>query len=74
MKTGKEDTVATELSRLSWHKSSRSSMQANCVEVAFDGQAVATRDSKDPHGGKLAFSAASWTSFIECLRAGRFDA
>ncbi|MCI2423923.1 DUF397 domain-containing protein [Saccharopolyspora sp. K220] len=49
-------------------------MQANCVEVAFDGQAVATRDSKDPHGGKLAFSAASWTSFIECLRAGRFDA
>jgi len=30
-----------------WRKSSRSSAQANCVEVAFAGPAVAVRDSKN---------------------------
>ncbi|MEU5845467.1 DUF397 domain-containing protein [Saccharopolyspora shandongensis] len=71
----KERTVASEdLPRLRWRKSSRSSMQGNCVEVAFSAEAVAARDSKDPDGGALFFGAATWSSFIDDLRAGRFDA
>lgn len=56
-----------------WRKSSRSSSEANCVEVAFAGEAVATRDSKDPDGGALVFPAAHWTTFLSGVRAGRFE-
>ncbi|MGP4020027.1 DUF397 domain-containing protein [Saccharopolyspora sp. 5N708] len=71
----KEHTLASDdVPRSQWRKSTRSSMQGNCVEVAFTAEAVAARDSKDPNGGKLAFSATSWASFVGGLRVGRFDA
>ncbi|WP_177226959.1 DUF397 domain-containing protein [Saccharopolyspora shandongensis] len=63
-----------DLSTLHWRKSSRSSNYGNCVEVAFNGRAVAARDSKDPDGGVLLFGAATWASFVDGLRAGRLDA
>lgn len=53
--------------RLSWRKSSRSG-DTNCVEVAVTGPAVLVRDSKDPAGGVLEFSPASWAGFIRSLR------
>ena len=72
--TGKEHAVAAlDPSHLRWRKSSRSTNYTNCVEVARFGGAVVTRDSKDPCGGALVVSAASWTSFLRGLRAGRFD-
>jgi hypothetical protein len=75
MTINKERTVASgDLPRLRWRKSSRSSMQGNCVEVAFAGPAVAARDSKDPDGGVLVFNAPTWASFVGGLRAGRFIA
>ncbi|TDD54762.1 DUF397 domain-containing protein [Saccharopolyspora elongata] len=55
---------------LAWRKSSRSvgsGQGGNCLEVAFAGPAVAVRDSKDPGGPVLAFSASSWSAFL-----GRF--
>ncbi|MDA3650185.1 DUF397 domain-containing protein [Saccharopolyspora indica] len=58
---------------LRWRKSSRSSMQGNCVEVAFSGAAVAARDSKDPGGGELVLGAATWAAFLGGIRSGRFD-
>jgi hypothetical protein len=38
-----------------WRKSSRSSTQTDCVEVAFAGPAVAVRDSRNARGSVLAF-------------------
>lgn len=58
-----------DLSALTWRKSSRSSTQANCVEIAMDGRAVAARDSKAPEGGALVFTAARWGDFLRSLRA-----
>ncbi|SCE81051.1 protein of unknown function (DUF397) [Micromonospora matsumotoense] len=51
-----------------WFKSSRSSDNANCVEVRFVGAEVGVRDSKDRSGPTPAFAAASWASFTQVLR------
>jgi hypothetical protein len=55
-----------EIARLdvgTWHTSSHSGNEGNCVEVAHGHRIVAVRDSKDPDGPKLAFSAAEWKAF-----------
>ncbi len=53
-----------------WFKSSRSSNNANCVEVRIDGGAVDVRDTKDRSGPMLTFEATSWASFVTELKAG----
>ncbi|MFD7450620.1 DUF397 domain-containing protein [Kitasatospora sp. NPDC059827] len=58
-----------------WRKSSYSGGGgANCVEVA-DGFADVTpvRDSKDPSGPALVFSATAWQAFITAVRTGELD-
>lgn len=47
-----------------WFKSSRSGNNGSCVEVAFVGDAVATRDSKDPSGPALVVSPGAWRAFL----------
>jgi hypothetical protein len=55
-----------------WRKSSRSGNGAECVEVATDRPGtVAVRDSKNPDGPALVFSAADWQSFTASVKAGR---
>lgn len=57
-----------------WRKSTRSGAQGNCVEVADlpdGGRAV--RDSKDPTGPVLRFTAAEWDAFREGMKDGEFD-
>jgi hypothetical protein len=59
-----------DLSRAKWHKSRRSSATGQCVEVAYVGQAVAIRDSKNPGGPKLIFTRHDWAIFIRQVKSG----
>ncbi len=57
-------------SALSWHKSSYSgSNGGQCIQVAAPGR-VLVRDSKNPHGGRLAFSAQAWREFAARIKRG----
>jgi hypothetical protein len=46
-----------------WRKSTFS-QSGDCVEWAHDGDNILVRDSKDPHGPKLAFTRNEWRAFI----------
>ena len=63
-----------DLSRAQWFKSTHSGPNSdNCVEVAFVGEAIAVRDSKDPHGPALIFTPAEWDAFVGGAKDGEFD-
>ena len=57
-----------------WVKSSLSFSNGNCVEVASlsDGE-IGVRDSKNPDGPVLRFTADEWRAFIGGARNGEFD-
>jgi hypothetical protein len=50
-----------------WTKSSHSGQQGNCVEWrrSPDGGLIEVRDSKDPFGPVLAFTAKAWVAMVE---------
>ena len=56
-----------------WRKSSHSSGQGACVEVAGLHAVIAVRDSKDPDGPKLVFHTADWQAFTDAVKAGSFE-
>ncbi|QLE71406.1 DUF397 domain-containing protein [Streptomyces rectiverticillatus] len=60
-------TSRQETSRddLTWHKSSYSGHQTDCLETA-EGLTgiVPVRDSKNPHGPTLAFPTGAWAVFV----------
>ncbi|WP_405907948.1 DUF397 domain-containing protein [Streptomyces sp. NBC_00828] len=55
-----------------WRKSTYSGGGGNeCLEVADGHPAlVPVRDSKNPHGPKLAFRVEAWSAFVENLKHG----
>jgi Domain of unknown function (DUF397) len=65
---------ASHLRWARWHKGSRSSGQGNCVETAKlpDGGA-AVRNSRDPEGPALIFTAAEMEAFLASVKLGDFD-
>ena len=57
-----------------WVKSSLSYANGNCVEVSgLPGGAVGVRNSSNPDGPVLRFTADEWRDFIGGVRNGEFD-
>ncbi|WP_434742527.1 DUF397 domain-containing protein [Micromonospora sp. SH-82] len=56
--------INSDLARATWHKSTRSGSDSDCVEVTEGVRVVGVRDSKDPSGPILVFARTSWTAFI----------
>ena len=54
---------------MEWRKSAHSAAQVQCVEIASlpDG-GWAVRDSKDPNGHVLTFSADAWRRFTDGIK------
>ncbi|MEU6133086.1 DUF397 domain-containing protein [Saccharopolyspora sp. NPDC047091] len=59
----------TDLTHLTWSKSSYSGTQENCVEVARTARLAVVRDSKNPGGGVLVFGAQAFGLFLQDVRA-----
>lgn len=56
---------------LVWRKASKSGTNGQCVETADlpeGGRAV--RNSKDPEGPVVVFTALEWSTFIDAVKAG----
>lgn len=63
-----------DLSAAQWRKSSRSGGGTDmCVEVAFVGEAIAVRDSKNTTGPVLVFNQGEWDAFVGGVKDGEFD-
>jgi hypothetical protein len=59
--------------RVEWRKSSLSTTNG-CVEVAFVGDRIAVRDSKQRgRGPVLEFTATEWAAFLGGVLDGEFD-
>lgn len=70
----KNGVPAGELGDVQWRKSTASSAQGNCVEVAAlpDG-GVAVRNSRQPDGSALVYTRAEIAAFLAGVRNGEFD-
>jgi len=67
------DVPAASGFSLPWVKSSYSGPQGNCVEVAYlSSGEVALRNSRQPAGPTLVFTAAEWDAFLSGAQAGEF--
>ena len=65
---------AGELPGARWRKSTRSSAQGNCVELArLAGAEVAIRNSRHPQGPALIFTDAELDAFLAGVKDGEFD-
>jgi hypothetical protein len=59
-----------QLDGRTWRKSSYSgSNGGNCIEITTAPNAVAVRDSNDPHGPVLTFTGQDWQRFAGQLKA-----
>jgi hypothetical protein len=59
-----------DLTSVSWRKSSYSGGNGgNCIQVADLPGTIAVRDSKDPDGPALLFTAAEWAAFTARVKA-----
>jgi hypothetical protein len=66
-----ERVILSELGSV-WRRSSRSQYNA-CVEVRFQGDRVPVRNSRDPDGPVLVFTASEWDAFVAGVKLGEFD-
>ena len=58
-----------DVTSAAWRKSSYSGGNGGgCVEVAPAGNDIAVRDSKDPGGPQLQFTAGDWRAFLARIK------
>lgn len=61
-----------ETGRFVWRKSTHSSAQSECVEVADNiAHVVGIRDSKNPNGSVHAVSRTAWRAFVQAVVSDR---
>ncbi len=67
---------AEDISQAAWRKSSMSSYNGSCFEVArLLKDRVGVRDTKDKGSGPvLIFNQSEWNAFLAGAKAGEFDA
>lgn len=56
-----------------WVKASASASGGQCVEQRRHRQLIEIRDSKDPEGPILRFTAAEFAAWLDGARRGEFD-
>jgi len=64
-----------DVSQAVWQKSSLSSYNGNCFEIArLVSDRVGVRDTKDQGSGPvLIFNRSEWSAFLDGAKAGEFD-
>lgn len=66
--------AAPDFTNARWQKSTRSNGKQDCVEVAWNGPEVGTRDSKmGDHAPIAAYSRVAWASFLAVVKQGNAD-
>jgi predicted secreted Zn-dependent protease len=64
--------TGSEQTRITWRKSTASTANSACVEVAFADELVLVRNSRDPLAPALSFSRQEWAAFLEGVSNGEF--
>jgi hypothetical protein len=63
----------TTSERCSWRKAQSSIGNGACIEVTWLNGMVAVRNSRDPGGPVLMYTAAEWRAFVDGVKKGEFD-
>lgn len=61
------------LTGVTWIKATASAGNGQCVEVARLDDGIGVRDSKDPQGPILRFTAAEWSAFLDGAKGDEFE-
>jgi hypothetical protein len=64
--------MSVDLTGAVWRKSAKSANNGGCVEVADLGDHIVLRDSKNPTGPVLVFTAFEWECFVDGVDKGEF--